>query len=130
MAYPAETVLVRKDSKNDPFDHISVVGVSPISTSRVGGWAGETGNDVICQPVDEFVAPQQIPESVLNREYEVESMPEVVTETVIDPRRARTRLPQLAPEDQLRQQAAEAEAQVEKPKRGRARTAIGDDGDF
>lgn len=127
MSYPTDTVLVRRESLGDALDHVRVVGNSPIRSARVGEWTGETGSDVIVNAIDEFAAPATLPESVLNREYDIESMPEESNEVVIDPRRARGRVSQIAPEESLRRQAAAAEAakdedKPEKPTRGK--TAI------
>lgn len=110
MPFPTDTILVRKRAKKDhPFNRIKVVGVSPIRGARATGeWVGESGDDIIVEGLSAFAAPTTFPSTVLERDYDVESMPEVF-EQVIDPRR-RPRVSQLSPEESLRRQAAEIEA--------------------
>jgi hypothetical protein len=124
MPFPTDTILMRREPKDDPFDRLKVVGVSPIRTARAGEWAGETGNDVIVEALTEFASPGTFPDSVLEREYDVESMPELVTTQVIDPR-SRPRVSQLTPEESLRRQAAEI-AKGQEKKSTRQKTAIGE----
>lgn len=120
MAYPTDTTLRRNDPKEDAFDHISVVGNSPIRTSRAGEWVGETGEDVIVQPVEDFAGPQTFPESVLTRDYEVEFMPESSNEIENTPRDRRPKPFTVAPEEALRRKQADLKKAEAEKKAARA----------
>jgi hypothetical protein len=125
MPFPAETILVRRTPKDNPFDRLKVIGVSPIRTARAGEWTGETGDDVIVEALADFASPGTFPDSVLEREFDVEFMPDVITTQVIDPR-SRPRVNQLTPEQQFRLAAAEeAKGSKSATKTQRVKTAIG-----
>lgn len=121
MPFPTDTILTRKKPKKNAYDRIKIVGASPIRTARAGEWAGETGDDIIVEPLTEFAPPTTFPETVLEREYDVESMPDEFDQ-VIDPR-SRPRVRQLSPEESLRRQARELEAETDE-RSTRTKTAI------
>lgn len=125
MSFPATTILARRTPEDSPLDHITVIGNSPIRTQRAGEWAGETGDDVIVQPIDTFTGPLTVPQSVLDRDYDIEYIPdegEIVSE---DRRVARGRIPLVAPEEQFRRAAlAQKAGTAEVQTTSRARTKI------
>lgn len=149
MAYPNGTILTRVEPKritvpqlqgaeydqdsntmlggeyvdveqDDPLNVIRVLGPSPVSKTDVASWNGGAGDHYVVTPQEEFGANQIAPESVLNSEYEITSLPDDDTRQKIHLEPQRERLQQgKSPEQIFQAQARDAQQAAAKRGPGR-----------
>jgi hypothetical protein len=110
--YTPDTILERKEPKENAYDKVRVVGPSPISFSATRGeWGGRGAQDgVIIEPVEEHDSTIDVPLGQLQELYSVvsEGEPLGIQPTFEPPKRVDTRMLK-SPEDVF------AEAEKAKP---------------
>ena len=77
--YEPETILARTEPKDNPYDRVRVVGISPIQHSHNearGDWVGGQSQSILIEPLADFGATLDVPLGQLQELYDVESVPE------------------------------------------------------
>jgi len=79
MTYLPDTILARKEPKNDIYDRVRVIGASPTTFAVPEGahWGTGGGRGILLQPVDDFGANVDIPLGEVQDAYKVVTEPNV-----------------------------------------------------
>lgn len=105
MSYIEGTILKRDEPKGDKFDRLQVVGQSPIRNTQLGEWAGTGGDCIIVNPIDEFGSPENLPVTIAQSEYHIESEPADAPTHVVREAGPAKAVRQLTPEESIRMQS-------------------------
>ncbi len=78
MFPPGTTLSLKEPNEEDPYNHVEVVGQSPIQHATGSGsmWAGADAFGFIIRPLDQFGPTLAKPLGLLNELYEVEAWPD------------------------------------------------------
>lgn len=137
--YEIDTVLKLKEQHDPdeetgeefPYNRARVVGQSPVSDpKKAGGWTGPDAVGVIITPLSNFGGVLDEPFGKLREIYDVESIPEPVTQYTT-PKVNATSLPRIPLGPSPEEQFAALPIQGEPPEDGRRRTRtdpLGDPG--
>lgn len=79
MTYLPDTILERKEPRDDPYDKVRVIGASPttFTAPEDAHWGAGGGRGILLQPVEEFGANVDVPLGEVREAYKTVFEPKV-----------------------------------------------------